>query len=295
MENRRPTSTSNTPRPLNRTNNFSRKKETDRLERDVFNRATTVFNPRKRQISKPRRPTARRRRCAVSKRQRRPNQRRDTRFQSDERIRAAMKNFNRETESFNREITFQPRGRFAPKGKGFKPWERDQPTAHRIGYASNRRKASRKISAKHDLGQSAPDRSPDSRSDVQNSFPPYSRRKISGFMRRLRNGRHRSDLARRVNRHFRRAFRQNVRLYQEKSGSLRHQRRTRRICEMEVVPFLKKMEKRRRVWDVVYFDPPYDSNYDEVLAYFSRGAALKPGGVLVIEHPRKCFSPKNSA
>jgi len=64
------------------------------------------------------------------------------------------------------------------------------------------------------------------------------------------------------------------------------------IHEIEVVPFLKRMEKRRRVWDVVYFDPPYDSNYDEVLAYFSRGAALKPHGVLVIEHHVEMFFPE---
>jgi 16S rRNA (guanine(966)-N(2))-methyltransferase RsmD len=65
------------------------------------------------------------------------------------------------------------------------------------------------------------------------------------------------------------------------------------ICELEVVPFLKKMEKRRRFWDVVYFDPPYESNYDEVLAYFSRGAAIKKGGVLVVEHPCEMFFPED--
>jgi 16S rRNA G966 N2-methylase RsmD len=43
---------------------------------------------------------------------------------------------------------------------------------------------------------------------------------------------------------------------------------------------------------VVYFDPPYDSNYDEVLAYFSRGAALKPHGVLIIEHHAEMFFPE---
>jgi hypothetical protein len=48
------------------------------------------------------------------------------------------------------------------------------------------------------------------------------RRQISGFMRRRRNGRHRSDFARRVNRHVRRAFGKNVRLYQEKFGNVRH-------------------------------------------------------------------------
>lgn len=61
------------------------------------------------------------------------------------------------------------------------------------------------------------------------------------------------------------------------------------VHETEVIPFLKEMKKRRRFWDVVYFDPPYESNYDEVLEYFSRGVAIKPGGTLVIEHPSEMF------
>jgi 16S rRNA (guanine(966)-N(2))-methyltransferase RsmD len=64
------------------------------------------------------------------------------------------------------------------------------------------------------------------------------------------------------------------------------------VCEMEAVPFLKKMWKRRRFWDVVYFDPPYDSNYDEAMKYFSRGATVTPGGVLVIEHHSEMFFPE---
>jgi 16S rRNA (guanine(966)-N(2))-methyltransferase RsmD len=64
------------------------------------------------------------------------------------------------------------------------------------------------------------------------------------------------------------------------------------VFEMEAVPFLKKMTKRRRQWDVVYFDPPYDSNYDEVLNYFSTGAAIKPKGTLVIEHHAEMFFPE---
>ena len=64
------------------------------------------------------------------------------------------------------------------------------------------------------------------------------------------------------------------------------------VVEMEVVPFLKKMAKRRRQWDVVYFDPPYDSNYDEVLNYFSTGTAIKPKGTLVIEHHAEMFFPE---
>ncbi|GIU82678.1 MAG: hypothetical protein D6687_05855 [Acidobacteria bacterium] len=62
------------------------------------------------------------------------------------------------------------------------------------------------------------------------------------------------------------------------------------IFQIEAVPFLKRMKKRRRYWDIVYFNPPYDANYDEVLEYFKRGAAVCPrGGILVIEHPAEMF------
>lgn len=64
------------------------------------------------------------------------------------------------------------------------------------------------------------------------------------------------------------------------------------VVEMEVVPFLKRMGKRKRQWDVVYFDPPYDANYDEVLAYFGRGIAIRPGGTLIIEHHAEMFFPE---
>ena len=64
------------------------------------------------------------------------------------------------------------------------------------------------------------------------------------------------------------------------------------VVEMEIVPFLKRMGKRRRQWDVVYYDPPYDTNYDEVLSYFGRGIAIKPGGTLVIEHHAEMFFPE---
>lgn len=65
------------------------------------------------------------------------------------------------------------------------------------------------------------------------------------------------------------------------------------VFNIEVVPFLKQMKKRKREWDVIYFDPPYDSNYDEVLEIISRGAALKKRGVLIVEHPAEMFFPED--
>ncbi|MGI8469030.1 MAG: 16S rRNA (guanine(966)-N(2))-methyltransferase RsmD [Pyrinomonadaceae bacterium] len=64
------------------------------------------------------------------------------------------------------------------------------------------------------------------------------------------------------------------------------------IFQIEAVPFLKKAAKRRRYWDVVFFDPPYDTNYDEVLSYLSRGVGIKSGGLLVIEHHAEMFFPE---
>ena len=61
------------------------------------------------------------------------------------------------------------------------------------------------------------------------------------------------------------------------------------VFEMEVVPFLKQMQKRRRYWDIVFFSPPYDGEYDDVLAYLERGVTVKPGGVVVIEHHSEMF------
>lgn len=64
------------------------------------------------------------------------------------------------------------------------------------------------------------------------------------------------------------------------------------VFEIEAVPFLKQMSKRRRFWDVVFYDPPYDTNYDEVLSYLSRGVCIKPHGTLVIEHHAEMFFPE---
>ncbi len=64
------------------------------------------------------------------------------------------------------------------------------------------------------------------------------------------------------------------------------------VAEIEIQPFLKRAAKRRRLWDVVYFSPPLDSEYDEILDYFRRGTTLSPGGVLLIEHHSEMFFPE---
>jgi len=64
------------------------------------------------------------------------------------------------------------------------------------------------------------------------------------------------------------------------------------IVEIEVVPFLKKMAKRRRFWDIVYFNPSAGENNEDILSYLSRGTAIKPNGILVIEHHSDIFFPE---
>ena len=64
------------------------------------------------------------------------------------------------------------------------------------------------------------------------------------------------------------------------------------VVQAEVVPFLKRMNKRKRYWDVVFFSPPFDFEYDEAIECFSRGWGIKPGGILVIEHHAEMFFPE---
>lgn len=64
------------------------------------------------------------------------------------------------------------------------------------------------------------------------------------------------------------------------------------VYEAEVVPFLKNVGKRGRVWDVVYYGPPFDANYESVLELLKKGVSLKKRGVLVIEHHAEMFFPE---
>lgn len=64
------------------------------------------------------------------------------------------------------------------------------------------------------------------------------------------------------------------------------------VVEMEVLPFLKRMAKRRRFWDVVYLDPQNDEHLAETLEFLKRGTAVKPHGVLVIQHSAETPLPE---
>jgi len=275
MENRRPTSTSNTPRPPNRTNDFRRDGD-GQSEPRSFQPRDDQFQPRgggDRFQNRDERP--------------RGGEGGDNRFQGRD-----NRHPPRGGKFLPRDNNSPPRGRFAPQGRGFKPWEQE----HRPRIVSEMQVTDGKHRGKY------------LQSVASEKVRPTARR-IREVMfrilyRRIRAGRF-LDLC---------AGAGTVGIEAISRGAIigTFVERSARMCgyikknleacgikeghgeihEIEAVPFLKRMEKRRRVWDVVYFDPPYDSNYDEVLAYFSRGAALKPRGVLIIEHHVEMFFPE---
>lgn len=64
------------------------------------------------------------------------------------------------------------------------------------------------------------------------------------------------------------------------------------IHQIEISPFLKRAAKRKRCWDIIYFDPPYQADYDEVLSFFARGKCINErGGIFIIEHHADMFFP----
>lgn len=65
------------------------------------------------------------------------------------------------------------------------------------------------------------------------------------------------------------------------------------LFEMEILPFLKISARRRRFWDLVYLDLPHCDERTEILERLSRGAALSPGGLLLIEHASDIPHPEN--
>lgn len=59
-----------------------------------------------------------------------------------------------------------------------------------------------------------------------------------------------------------------------------------KVITSEAVPFLRRALKAGdRVWEIAFFDPPYEADYEPVLTLFGQGSLLKRrGGVLIAEH-----------
>lgn len=188
---------------------------------------------------------------------------------------------------------FQPKGRFTPRGKTFtKPWEKD----NRPRIVSDMQVTDGKHRGKYLQSSTSPKVRPTARRIRETMF------KI--LYRRIRAGRF-LDLCAGAGTVGIEAISRGALIgtFVERSAKMcSYIKKNLETCgikeghgevvEMEVAPFLKKMSKRRRFWDVVYFDPPYDADYEEALKYFARGACVKPQGTLVIEHPAEMFFPE---
>lgn len=64
------------------------------------------------------------------------------------------------------------------------------------------------------------------------------------------------------------------------------------VFEEEASGFLKKMAGKRRFWDNVFFDPPFDADYDDAFRFFGNGSIIRPGGSLAIRHHSAMFFPE---
>lgn len=65
------------------------------------------------------------------------------------------------------------------------------------------------------------------------------------------------------------------------------------IFQFEPVPFLRRMAKRKREWDIIFVSPPYDADYNEVLELLGSGACVSnKRGIVVIEHHADMFFPE---
>jgi len=299
MENRRPI-TDNTPRPLNRTNNSNNfRSEGDRpvgtprfQPRDKgFQPRNDRFQPRSggdRFQSRDERPRNGDDRFQTGRDNRNP--RREGGFQSGGRDDRSPR---RDDKFKSRDNKFQPRGRFAPKGKDFKSWEQE----HLPRIVSDMQVTDGKHRGKYLQSTTSVKVRPTARRIREVMFRILFRRVRAGRFLDLCAGAGTVGIE---------AISRGaiIGTFVERSAKMcGYIKKNMETCgikeghgeihEIEVVPFLKKMGKRRRFWDVVYFDPPYDSNYDEVLDYFSRGVAIKPHGVLIIEHHTEMFFPEN--
>lgn len=180
---------------------------------------------------------------------------------------------------------FQPRERFVPKDKNIKPWERDQPLPRIV---SEMQITDGKHRGKYLQSTASPTVRPTARRVREVMFRILYKRVRAGRILDLCAGSgmvgieaisRGALIATFVERSAKMCsfIKKNLESCGIKQGHGE-------VVQIEVVPFLKQMHKRRRQWDVVYFDPPYDSDYDEIISYLGRGAAVKPAGVLVVEH-----------
>ena len=66
------------------------------------------------------------------------------------------------------------------------------------------------------------------------------------------------------------------------------------ISELEAVPFLQRMSKRGRQWDLVFIDAEIEKDYEDVLRSLGRSKLIADGGALVVLHRESAELPDTS-
>jgi 16S rRNA (guanine966-N2)-methyltransferase len=57
------------------------------------------------------------------------------------------------------------------------------------------------------------------------------------------------------------------------------------VVMADAAEFVRRMAaKGEKSWDVIFYDPPYDSDYSPVLWVLGANRLISPGGVLIVEH-----------
>lgn len=65
------------------------------------------------------------------------------------------------------------------------------------------------------------------------------------------------------------------------------------VVEAEIMLFLQNAARRKREWDIVYLDLPHDDELEAIFDVLSGGTAIKPRGLLIIEHASEFSYPDN--
>lgn len=187
---------------------------------------------------------------------------------------------------------FPPKGRFPAKGKSVKPWQKET----RIKIVSDLQVTDGKHQGKYLQNTASPKMQPTSRRVREIMFKILFRRVRAGRfldlsaaagvvgIEAISRGAMISTFVERSSKMIS-FIKKNLESCGIKEGHGE-------IVEMEALPFLKRMAKRRRFWDVVYFNPPSEAEYTEVIDFLKRGTAIKPTGVLVVEHSVEMAFPE---
>jgi 16S rRNA (guanine966-N2)-methyltransferase len=67
-----------------------------------------------------------------------------------------------------------------------------------------------------------------------------------------------------------------------------------RVINRDALTALKYLASRERKFDIIYFDPPYDSDiYSPVLWQIAKHSILEEDGIVIVEHRRQSLLTPN--